>query len=801
MRQAVLNIALVALAAGVAHSAKGEAAQLRSVDIPGASRMEIPISENGFAVERTGARQVDVIIPGATPRFDLTRRFPIAGSRRIASARVVPNEGGIRLRFVLSCECEYAASVSGEVLLIEFRDPAATAEPAAHGAELAAAEPPLPQRKKGEGSEFAPWFTPAPTPRRGGEPVVAAVASEETSEEDVQIARQKLLEQLSRAVDQGLLNFSSPEAAAMVPPPPEEQAPKPKAKEDHPEEEPKIAAARLPEPEQPPHDLEPPLPSAPKPVELGLRSRTAVDGEFSADRAETIVKTVPCIENDRLNAAGWPDAGKFSEELARLSASLLDEFDNPSPDNVTDLTRLYILAGFGPEAIAVINLYADAIEDAPLLHDLALIVSDHQPRAEGPLVAAGPCSGLSAIWYRAADLPEHDIPLPAGVDLGEAVPQQFATLPISLRVLLGPKLMGNYLDRGDVEGAERIDLLLRRIPGDHGPAFDLARARLLSASHQDATADALYRRLARRNLPESQEALLILLNSLIARGAPIGEDLADALADAAFVARGSRMERPLKVAEIRARARAKGFPEALEAVKAALDRSPSAEIILRDAGHAVLEESSAAEVGPLEYVRAVLAYRDEISTEMAGDEARRRVAEELTANGLANAALAFLDPALKRGSPGVKRAAARAQLAEGNPEEALKTLGELRDIDAAQIRAKAEEMLDRPEAALAVMSAVETPQDTGDLAFRAGAWEEASRSGPPERRILAAFMAGEENTAKTTEALKQEGDGKAAEAFLEPPRVEGEVTLGKAKSVMDASREVRKVIEEALHDG
>lgn len=156
MRQAVLNIALAALAAGVAHSAKGEPAQLRSVDIPGASRMEIPISRDGFAVERTGARQVDVIIPGATPPFDMTRRFPIAGSRRIASARVVPDEGGIRLRFVLSCECEYAASVSGTYLMIEFRDPAATADPAAHGAELAAAEPPCPAARKAKALNSRP---------------------------------------------------------------------------------------------------------------------------------------------------------------------------------------------------------------------------------------------------------------------------------------------------------------------------------------------------------------------------------------------------------------------------------------------------------------------------------------------------------------------------------------------------------------------------------------------------------------------------------------------------------------------
>src|SRR5690606_38389407 len=84
--------------------------------------------------------------------------------------------------------------------------------------------PPLPRRAPGEGTERAPHSAPAPTPRnaetdpaRGG-----GDADEAPPEHDVAIARQRLLEQLSRAAAQGLLAYRSPEAAASAPPPPGE---------------------------------------------------------------------------------------------------------------------------------------------------------------------------------------------------------------------------------------------------------------------------------------------------------------------------------------------------------------------------------------------------------------------------------------------------------------------------------------------------------------------------------------------------------------------------------------------------
>ncbi|MFN3259464.1 MAG: hypothetical protein ACE37J_02785 [Pikeienuella sp.] len=795
-----------ALALPPAFAAGQEAARVRAYDVGDASRVEIPLSGGGFSLERSGERQVDLVAEGAEGGFDLSEVAEGGLSRRIAGARLAPESAGTRIRFLLSCDCEYAARMSGGVLSIDFREAGAADDP----------EEPAPQRIAGNEGRTAPRFS-APPPRRAGPggapaPVAAAAPRPETRaelEEEVVIARQKLLEQLSRAAEQGLLEFSSPEAAALAPPPPDEPRRRRAEPEPEPEPEPEATPAPEPEPEPAPETALADAPPPPQPIELPVRARTAIDKEFRADRSETLVETAPCIADSRLDPQGWPDAGAFQAEQAKLSATLLDEFDNPEPGAATALARLYVAAGFGAEARRLIEIYGDAVSDPSLLADLSRIVEGGIPAADGPVHAAGPCSGFTAIWYRAAGLQppplSADAPEAArlrAAEIAEEMVARFGVMPVPLRVLLGPPLITDLVNRGEVDVARRIDLMLRRIPGDHGPAFDLARARLLAETAEANEAEALLARLGGRDLPESQEALILLLDSLIERRAPVPGDLAEALAEAAFMARGGPMERRLKIAEIRARARSEGFIAALETAREARERRPDSAVILQDAAHAVLEEASAVEAGPLAYVRAVLAHRDDISTDMAGDEARRRIAEELTSVGLANAALAFLDPALRRGAPGVRRAAARAHLALGDAEAALVALEGVGGAEAERLRAAAEDLAGRPEAALDRLSALggAAPEDQAALALRAGAWAQASVAGAPERRLLAAFMAGEEAETALRPELEAAAPGAAA-AFLDPPAMEGEVTLGAAESVMNASRAVREAIKEALGDG
>ncbi|MEM8754060.1 MAG: hypothetical protein AAGF90_13860, partial [Pseudomonadota bacterium] len=266
-----------------------------------------------------------------------------------------------------------------------------------------------------------------------------------------------------------------------------------------------------------------------------------------------------------------------------------------------------------------------------------------------------------------------------------------------------------------------------------------------------------------------------------------------------------------------------GLPAALAKVEDALARRPIARPILEDAGHAALEQAEAGEA-PLAYARAVIDYAPLVSTDIAGDAARLKVARELRAIGLANAAERMLAPTETRGGTAVKLEAAAIQLALGAPDRALERLEGLAGAEPARLRAEAYAALGRlSDAAASAREATdEAPDIRAGRAFRAGDWAEAVGSGAEANRLLAAFMAGDrgapvddafaadastggerpdEVLAAGSPPLADVEDPAAADAFVAPPAVGPEVTLRDARSVMDASETVRSVIEEALNDG
>lgn len=805
---------LVAAAAAFSTSAAAVAADriavLRAGEAEELSWVEVDVEDAAFLVEKTGERQIDFVSPDEDWDFDLSALGAVA--RRVVGAREVDDAAASRLRFLLACDCSYAAVMRAGVLKIEFRDPAAfessTLSPEANSER--------------NGSRFAPVSAPGPRPRRSASagPSVDPAAEENPvappaspgadlalaeegaggKDEEVRLARRKLLEQLSRAAEQGLLDFASPEAEKSAPPPPEREETPDAVVETIVEAAPVEEEAPLPETAA--SDMDIPAVEAPPrpkdPVELSVRARTSIDKAFRADRRDTIVAQAPCVEDFRLDARYWPGAGTFLDEVSAFNRALVNEFDEPNPEAVTGLTRLYVSWGFGREALQTIDLYGEAIDDAALLRDLAYIVDGEPPTIDGPISAAGPCSGPVALWFKAAGLRGDDELSPPGVF--DAMLEALETSPGPLRALLGPMLIADRLDAGDVEMAARINRSLSRMQEDFGPGLDLARARLLAANGDVEAAEALFGRLASKTLPESQDALLRLLDSRIERGAPVSEGLTEALAEAAFLARGGVRERDLKIAEIRATSLHAGLPAALAKVSDALQRRPISRPILEDAGHAVLESAEAGE-NALAYSQAVLDYAPNISRDAAGDAARVKAATELTKIGLANAAIEMLAPALGRGAAATRLAAARAEASLGRHESALETIAGLTSAEAVGIRADAFEALGRMADARAAAETLSGDADAGDRAFRIGDWSGARDGSDRSRRILAAYMAGADGGGDEAEPLLDDVDQDAADAFLTPPAVAEDVTLRDAQSVRDASETVRAIIEEALGDG
>ena len=827
MRRSLLYASLAALCLSPTAGLGADRLALLAEDTPGMTRVEIQVGEIPFSLEKPGPGVIDFVTPFRFKSINLGQLIAGDAARRVANARIVPDDAATRLRMVLKCDCSFDFSVSAGVLSVRIKDPV-DAGIALAEAELAEAPPeaaPTAPRKPAPDAAPTPLARPAQgasaslvaaAPAPGAEfpadaPDIAATAPDPAAEivdaptEEVVLARDHLMRQLSRAAEQGLIQFVSDEAAAQSPEPGDVSPRSAEAEPDEPPRSPETTAENPPPEASPePERADAPASAPPQPVEIPLRARTAVDKDFTPDRSETRADVAYCIDPARLDLAAWAEPGPFLEVKQDLRAQLLDEFDQARPDIATRLARHLMLNGFGAEAREMARVYGDAVKDHEVLDDLARLIDLMAPNPTGHIARTAPCHADAALWRAIAGLPDGE-PAP-GDDGSDDVNRQaldaFARLPAITRRLLRARLMNNLISKGELALAGQLDLILRRSPSPDEEALALARARLLSKTGKLEEAEALYARLSQSNRPEAHQALILLLDSRINRNAGGSFQLSDALGDAAFSARGTAAELPLKVAEIRSRTLTDGASGALSALQSAMDRTGGPSELLRDVGHAALERLEPVDGDVIDYAKAVMSLRPHVSTGASGDAARRQVARVLTEAGLPNLALTYIEPALDRPNQATSLVAARALLALDQAEAALATLETLTGPSAIPLKVDALERLGRHEEAHFLSSGAE--QDDGDKsdgdsrsarALRAGEWADASRAGETPQRLLAAYMASKKSLDDAEDPSDVETD------FLTPPEVDRETTLNSVRSVVEASRSARSIIEKALEDG
>jgi len=823
-----------ALYAAAASGAAADRLVLLAEDTPGVTRIKINVDDIPFSLERPGPSVIDFVTPYRFQSVNASQLVSSGLASRVANARLVPDEAVTRLRMVLNCDCGFDFSVSSGVLSVRIKDPveAEVLLPKGEtGAEYVALDSSKP---KSPGPRPAPEVAPAPlarptAPAEGGAEPAADVASGDTENgvetsqtaqnpglpadeegldptDEVVLARDHLMRQRSRAAEQGLIQFVSDEAAALAPEA-EDVAPRKAAQEAAEPEQatPEPKPTKAPADEPPTSDRDALVADAPpNPVEIPLRARTAIDKDFRPDRSETHAEVAYCIDQKRLDLPSWAQPGPFLETTASLRSDLLDEYDNPRPEVATKLVRHLVVNGFGAEAKQMLTLYGDVIEDSEVLHDIARLVDLEAPRPDGLIAKTAPCHPQATLWRKIAGLPDGEPVATFADDEEEKVDdgqflENFARLPAITRRILGARLMDNLIAKGEFELAKQLDLILLRSPSDYSDALALSRARLLGETGRLEEAEALYSQLSKSNRPEAQTALMLLLESRISRGAGGSTELSEALGDAAFSARGTDLELPLKVAEIRSRTLTDGASEALQTLQEAMDRSGGGSELLRDVGHAALETLAPVEGDTVDFAKAVMAMLPYVSEGPTGDLARRRVAEFLTDAGLPNLAMKYLEPTIARADAATSLVMAQALLALGDVEQALSVVEDQDDPQAVALRAEALGRLGRHEEAnqLAADLADDSEELQSARALRAGDWEGAASAGERPQRLLAAYMASQK-------ALDDEGDGGPTEAeadFLSTPEIDRETTLDSVRSVVEASKSARSIIEKALEDG
>lgn len=588
------------------------------------SVVTIAIGDAAFEVAHVGERRYDLMIDGSDP-LDLSRLAAPPESAAIASVRLVETEVGDRTRFLLNCDCPPRARFAKGVLEMVFEAPS--------GGPVSPEEA---RKRTGQapgGTEFAPRWSPAPAARGKITEAAGIVKPADPEAAEIETARRSLLEQLTKAADQGLLTYQ-PETGLS-----DNREPWTLERNAAPADGAQSAEAASPEPPvaSPASAASEPPPMVAAPGELALRARTGTAIDF--DHEEIAARLpAPCPSDAVAGLPPKPPNGEFNVEVARLRKKLVDDFDEADPEGVIAFAGFYVAHGFGAEALLALRGAGPAVGgslEIRSLRDFASIVEDQPPDPTGPVIRFGACGGLFGLWAEAADATRG-----AWSDTEEYVERlldDFAKAPPELRALLGAKLLRSRLDRGDSATAEQIDAVLRRTPVPEDDRLRYQRARLERALGRGS--DQALWRLARRDDPESAGAIL----SLAAKhgpGSPPPQELADRISDAAELARGGPLEPMLVFNDIRLTALNRGAAPAFAKVGRALRRGTVPRDILTEAAHQAFE-IGAPPSGPeaaADYARAALAAAELISPGRDGDPARAAIVRQLRAIGLPNVA-------------------------------------------------------------------------------------------------------------------------------------------------------------------
>jgi len=451
-----LAIALPVLGAlaslpGIA-SAAAETALLPSAGAPARLTLAHWPAE-GWVVRQTG-RVAEIRFAGAALDIDLSAvGFPALGGR-LAGAQAVRGPEGTTLTLELGCDCRLALHGNGEDrLAIDIVDALAPAGPVLLASGPAPGAAPAPSVRRAHPDALAASSEPR---RPGPETAAAGVAPDGAADGTVDIAaaRDRLIAQLERAADAGLIELEGHEPAR-----PDEPQARPRDSGARPAD----AARRSPHPaagvgmrhtrKRPANPAGTPGPaSAEDPVEREMRAETE-DAAIAGlpGRAGTAEPEPSCSPETAFALPETPPGTDRAARAARLRKAVLGEFDTPDAEAVMALARNYIAEGLGAEAALAVSEFAADDRDAPLLAAMAHLI-EGRALADGLALPPVDCGPAAALWHalaHAADGRNEDVVALAAPSLSA-----LDTLPRALKSAIAARI-GLALARAGALGPAR----------------------------------------------------------------------------------------------------------------------------------------------------------------------------------------------------------------------------------------------------------------------------------------------------------------------------------------------------------
>ncbi|WP_417246679.1 hypothetical protein [Celeribacter sp.] len=573
--------------------------------------------------------------------------------------------------------------------------------------------------------------------------------------DDVNDLERKLLEQIGRAVTQGLLEPEVSQADRAV----------------NGTIEPQEMAVST---DSGNHDS---IKSEEQPVDLShMHIQSSIDRERAGAAEQQIIEGSQsiCLDDRQVQISQWGRAMEDGQSLSHLRAKILGEFDRPDPKGIRDLARYYLYMTFGAEAKSVLRDFGVKVEGHDILWAMADIMDQGFTEVSSPLSHQFHCDTSVAFW---SVLSEKVLDQDEDYNVNSIL-STFSALPFHLRQHLGPILSDRFLIIGDTESVQYIQNAMLRVNKRQSDASVLLNAKLALAEGDLKSGEDKLKDIIAENGTHAPEALVKLIQLKAKDGEEIDESIAETVEAFAVEFRGDPFEGKLQEAVTLAQIYS-GKPEVVvEKIFALKQEEGSDNQDLANLTSRALEALAQVPDDTL-FLKTIWQHKDGISQADFSNSARLAVSRRLLDLGFFKQALEFMLEADGLMGDGAKILLAEAFYGIGDMGNALKYALGVNHESAREIAAKSYFYLNDIEKATEVLRNNPVDGKKELFALLAEDWESLGKANSQGMSNFANVMS----------------DGNFA---LDGDEEDHKPSIASAEALIASSQRAREVFEDVL---
>ncbi|WP_417273814.1 hypothetical protein [Celeribacter halophilus] len=512
-------------------------------------------------------------------------------------------------------------------------------------------------------------------------------------------------------------------------------------------------------------------------VELShMHIQSSIDRERVGAAEQQIIEGSQsiCLDDSQVQISQWGKAVEDGQSLPHLRAKILGEFDRPDPKGIRDLARYYLYMTFGAEAKSVLRDFGVKVKGHDILWAMADIMDQGFTEVTSPLSHQFHCDTSVAFW---SVLSEKVLDQDEDYNMNSIL-STFSALPFHLRQYLGPILSDRFLAIGDTESVQYIQNAMLRVNERQSDASVLLNAKLALAEGDLKSGEDKLKDIIAENGTHAPEALVKLIQLKAKDGEEIDESIAETVEAFAVEFRGDPFEGKLQEAAILAQIYS-GKPEvAVEKIFALKQEEGSDNPDFTNLTSRALEALAQVPDDAL-FLKTIWQHKDGISQADFSNSARLAVTRRLLDLGFFQQALEFMREADGLMGDGAKILLAEAFYGIGDMGSALKYALGVNHESAREIAAKSYFYLNDIEKATEILKNNPVDGKKELFALLAEDWESLGKANSQGMSNFANVMS----------------DGNFA---LDGDEEDHKPSIASAEALIASSQRAREVFEDVL---